>query len=445
MTARPCCLLVLAGAFLGTAVPAAPAPASVLALVGGDVHTVSNGTLEGATVLIENGKVTAVGTDVAVPPGAERVDVSGRHVYPGLIAAHTWLGLSEIESVRGTQDVRESGNINPNARAVVALNADSELIPVARANGILTVLTATAGGALSGRSVVWNLDGWTWEDFTVKEPAGLHVNWPSLVPVSSWPEKSEEEQKKEREKALKDLREAFENAAAYMKARDAMAAGGPRHETDVRWEAMMPALRGEMTTFVHADEYRQIESALDFAGEFGLKPVLVGGRDAWRLADRLAAENVPVVLENVLRLPRRTWEPYDAAYTVAAKLHEAGVRFCISTGARYYIVANLRNLPYEAAMAAAFGLPKDEALKAVTLYPARILGVDDRLGSIEPGKDATLIVTDGDPLEIRTHVLDAWIQGRAVDLSSRHTRLYEKYRNRPRGDGGSSRLEPSRH
>jgi len=154
---------------------------------------------------------------------------------------------------------------------------------------------------------------------------------------------------------------------------------------------------------------------------------------------------VPVVLCNTLQMPRRTWEPYDAAFTVAAKLHEAGVRFCISTGASYYGVANLRNLPYEAAMAAAYGLPKDEALKAVTLYPAQILGVDDRLGSIEPGKDANLILTDGDPLEIRSQVLEAWIQGRTVDLSSRHTRLYERYRQRPRRDGGESRLVPSRH
>lgn len=442
MNARRCLPFLLAAALFA----AVPAGASVLALVGGDVHTVSGGTLEGATVLIEDGKITAVGADVTVPPGAERVDVSGRHLYPGLIAANTYLGLTEIESVKGTQDVNETGNVNPNARAIVALNADSELIPVARANGVLTVLTATAGGAISGRSVVWNLDGWTWEEMAIKEPVALHVHWPSLVPVQSWPPKSEEEQKKEREEALSDLREAFDNAKAYLKARDAMAAGGPRHETDVRWEAMMPALRGEMPVFIHADEYRQIESALDFADDYDLgKIVIVGGRDAWRLADRLSAKQVPVVLENVLRFPRRTWEPYDAPFTVAAKLHEAGVPFCISTGARYYAVANLRNLPYEAARAAAFGLPKDEALKAITLYPARILGVDDRLGSIEPGKDANLILTDGDPLEIETHVLDAWIQGRPVDLSSRHTRLYEKYRQRPRRDGSESRLVPSRH
>lgn len=416
----------------------APAGAQVLALVGGDVHTVSGGTLEGATVLVDDGKITAVGTDVAVPPGAQRVDVSGRQLYPGLISADTWLGLVEIESVRGTQDVRETGNINPNVRAAVALNGDSELIPVARANGILTACSVTAGGAISGQSVVWNLDGWNWEDMTLKDPDGLHLHWPALSPVRSWPPKSEEEQKKEREQALADLTKAFDDATAYMKARDAMAGGGPWHEEDVRWEAMIPALRGEMKVFIHADEYRQIESALDFAEKYHLKPVIVGGRDAWRLADRLAAENVPVVVERVLNLPRRSWEPYDAAFTVAAKLHDAGVQFCICNSARD--AANLRNLPYEAAMAAAFGLPKDEALKAVTLYAARILGVDDRLGSIETGKDANLILTDGDPLEIRTHVVKAWIQGRPVDLSSRHTRLYEKYRNRPRRDGSKSRL-----
>ena len=224
-----------------------------------------------------------------------------------------------------------------------------------------------------------------------------------------------------------------------------MGDGGVHHKTDVRWEAMIPALKREMPVFVHADEYRQIEAALDFAKEQDISITLIGARDAWRLADRLAAENVAVILENVVKLPRRSWEPYDVAFTVPKKLHEAGVRFCISMGASGYSAANLRNLPYEAAMAAAYGLPPEEALKSVTLYPAQILGLDDRLGSIDVGKDANLIVTDGDPLEIRTHVLAAWIGGRSVDLDSRHTGLYDKYRNRPRRDDSETRLVPARN
>jgi amidohydrolase family protein len=351
--------------------------------------------------------------------------------------------LQEIGAVRATRDVSEVGNINPNARARVALNMDSELIPVTRANGVLAVLSATAGGTISGTSVVWKLDGWNWEDVTIKEPAALHVHWPNMTTRNrAWydeePVKSEDEQKKEREKQLKEVRDAFDNAKAYMKAREAMQAGGPRHEFDVRWEAMIPALKKQIPVFVHADEYLQIASALDFAKDEDLRIVIVGGRDAWRLADRLAAAQVPVVYESVLEMPRRSWEPYDAAYTVPQQLQAAGVPFCISTGNGD--ASNLRNLPYEAAMAAAFGLPKEEALKAVTLYPAQILGVADRLGSLQPGKDATLIVTDGDPLEIESHVKMAWISGVPVDLTSRHTRFYDKYRNRPRPDGSVSKL-----
>jgi imidazolonepropionase-like amidohydrolase len=420
-----------------------PVSARTTALVGGRVHTVSGGTLDDATVLIEDGKIVAVGEQISVPEGAERVDISGYHVYPGLIAANTALGLTEIGSVRGTLDVEETGNLNPNARAMVAINADSELIPVTRANGILTVLTATGGGVLSGTSVIWNLDGWNWEEMTIKEPAALHLRWPSMVYQHSWwRPQTEEEQKKQREKSLADLRRAFDDARAYVKAREGAREVRALHKVDVRWEAMAPALRREIPVFVHADEYVQIESALDFAKAQELDIVLVGGTDAWRLADRLVAEDVPVIVENVLAMPRRSWEPYDAAFTVASKLHEAGVEFCISTGGSRFSAANMRNLPYHAAMASAFGLPEEEALKAVTLYPARILGVDDRLGSIEPGKDATLIVTDGDPLEIRTRVHRAWIRGRPTDLSSRHTRLYERYRNRPRRDGSESRLVP---
>ena len=412
-------------------------------ITGGTVHPVSGPEIPGGMVVVENGKITAVGANLTVPPGAERVDATGLHVYPGMIAANTVLGLQEIGAVRATRDVSEVGNINPNARAKVALNADSELIPVARANGVLTALSATSGGLISGTSVVWKLQGWNWEEMTVKDPAALHVQWPSMITRDrGWwdegPVKSEEEQKKEREKNLKEVRDAFDNAKAYMKAREAMAAGGARHEFDVRWEAMIPALKKQIPVIIEADEYLQIQSALDFAKDEDLRIVIAGGRDAWRLADRLAAAKVPVIYEETLSMPRRSWEPYDAAYTVPEQLFAAGVPFCISTGVGD--ASNLRNLPYEAAMAAAFGLPKEEALRAVTLYPAQITGVADRLGSIEAGKDATLIVTDGDPLEIESHVKMAWISGEPVDLSSRHTRLYDKYRNRPRADGGVSKL-----
>jgi imidazolonepropionase-like amidohydrolase len=296
------------------------------------------------------------------------VDLSGLHVYPGLIEASTNLGLLEIESVDGSRDVTEPGALNPNARAKVAIHADSDLIPVTRANGVLVAHTVMTGSLLSGLSVIWYLDGWNWEDVTIQDPAGLHIEWPSMVAShSGWGEpKSEEDQKKEREKALEELKEAFDNARAYRKARDAMAAGGPHHETDVRWEAMIPVLDGTIPVFIHADEYNQIERALDFAREQEIRIVLVGGRDAWRLTDRLAAGRIPVIVDTLFELPRRSWEAYDAVYTVPARLQAAGVPFCISNGTAYYFTAIVRNLPYAAGMASAYGLPPEEALKSVT-------------------------------------------------------------------------------
>jgi imidazolonepropionase-like amidohydrolase len=431
--------LGLAAALTAVALTAAPgaADAKVTALVGGTVHTVSGAVIPDGTVLVDGTRIAAVGTDVAVPPDAERVDVSGLHVYPGLIAAQSVLGLVDVGSVRGSDDRNETGDLNPNARAQVALHTDSDPVPVTRANGVLTALSVTGGGVLSGTSVVWNLDGWTWEDMTVVADEALHIHWPSPAPARRWgPQRPEAERRKDYERKLEELRKAFGDARAYMKARDAMAAGGPFHEADVRWEAMIPALERTMPVFIHADEYEQIEGALDFAKDESLRVVIVGGRDAPRLADRLAEARVPVIVYDVLAMPRRSWEPYDAAFTVAERLREAGVKYCIAGET----ASNLRNLPYHAAMAAAYGLPHDEALRAVTLYPAQILGIDDRLGSIDPGKDANLIVTDGDPLDIRSHVVKEWIEGRRVSLETKHTRLYDHWRKRPRPDGSESRL-----
>lgn len=422
-----------------------PVAAETVALEGGTVYPVSGPAIPNGTVVMQDGKILAVGAGVTVPADARRVDVTGLNVYPGLIAAHTVLGLVEINSVRGTRDYSEVGTINPNARAQIALNADSELIPVARANGILTVQSATTGGVIAGTSVVWNLDGWNWKDMTVESDAGIHINWPSMTTSTSWwNTKSEEEQKKEREERLQKITEAFDDARAYLKAREAMASGGAFHELDVRWEAMIPMLKGIMPVYVHADEYQQMEAVLEFVDKQELrKVVIVGGTDSWRLADKLAAAHIPVILNDADDLPRRDWEPYDARFTVASKLHEAGVLFAFTMGGSGGEVAHLRNMPYGAAMAAAYGLPREEALKGVTLNAAQILGVGDRLGSLEVGKDANVIVVDGDPLEIISSVKMAFIGGREVSVESRHTKLYDRYRNRPRTDGKESQLQPA--
>ncbi|NIR48093.1 amidohydrolase family protein [candidate division KSB1 bacterium] len=403
-----------------------------IALVGATIHTVSGSTIDNGTVLFEDGKITAVGTDVEIPEGAEEIDVKGKHVYPGLIGANSRLGLVEIGAVRATRDYAEVGDIKPNVRAEVAINPDSELLPVTRANGITLVHTIPMGGLISGTSAMIMLDGWTWESMTFKAPVGLYLNWPFMgVREAPWIEKSKEEQLKERDEQIQKIKGAFAEVRAYMKAKEAEAQKEvPYHDTDLRWEAMIPVLEQKMPVLLHTHGIRQIQAALDWAAEENIKAILLSGQDARFVVDQLKENDTPVIFEGTFNLPRRRWEPYDTPYSAPLKLYEAGVKYCIAGTGNTFEAPHERNLPYHAAMAAAHGLPKDEALKAVTLYPAQILGVADRIGSIEVGKDATLIVTDGDPLEIVTHVEREFIQGRKIDLSSRHMQLYEKYKTK---------------
>ncbi|MFH1923951.1 MAG: amidohydrolase family protein, partial [Planctomycetota bacterium] len=388
--------------------------------------------IEQGTLVFDNGRITAVGRKVAVPPGAQRIDVRGRHVYPGLINAYSSLGLVEISAVRATRDDRETGKVNPNVRAEVAFNPDSELIPVTRSGGVLLSLTAPSGGLISGTSALVHLDGWTWEEMTLKAPVGMHVQWPAMSPATDWKEKEEEPKEedgpKERDKALQLLEQTFADARSYQKAQAAEKTGAGRHPLDTRWEAMLPVLEGKLPLVVTAEELQQIQAAVAFAQRENVKLILYGGYDAPHCAALLKKHRVPVVIAAVHRLPLRRDDAYDAAYTLPERLRAAGIPIAIAS----HNTSNARNLPFEAATAVAYGLPPEEALKAITLYPARIFGVDDRVGSLEVGKDATLIVTDGDPLETPTQVEAAYVQGRAVDLDNRHKRLWRKYREKYR-------------
>lgn len=439
---KPRILFTLAAAFaacLASASVITPAkrPAAPVLLRCGEVHTVSGAVLAKTDVLLVDGKIAQVGAALKVPAGTQQIDITGLRVYPGFISANTTLGLEEIGAVRATVDTTEVGLINPNARTQVAINPDSELIPVTRANGVLTAHVAptsqsdegAAPGLIAGASALLRLDGWTWEDMTLRATVGIHVYWPS--PSEGRRARAVDESKKRLDEQMKTLRNSFAAARAYQRAKDA-AAGKPL-ESDLRWEAMLPAVRGEAPVFVHADDVKQIVAALDWARDEKVKIILVGGNDAWRVADRLKVADVAVIVGGTFVLPTRRDDGYDAIYANAGKLHAAGVRFCIANSASVAAgAANGRNLPYEAAMAAAFGLPAEEALKAITLYPAQILGVGAELGSIEPGKRATIIVSDGDPLEIPTQVKMAFIDGARIDLRSRHTDLYEKYLKRYR-------------
>jgi len=322
--------------------------------------------------------------------------------------------------------------VNPNVRAEVAYNPDSEIIPVTRSNGVVLAHSCPTGGLISGTSAVMMLDGWTWENATLKAPAGLHINWPNMGAIRSrYFRMTEEEAAKQREEALKKLDATFEEARRYQTAKDAAAQSGRiTVDTDLRWEAMLPLLRREVPVFMHASEIRQIESAVEWSNRQKVKMVIVGGYDAWRVADLLKKYEIPVIYEGVNSLPQRRWEDFDTPFTSPLKLHKAGVKFCISMGTRG--ASNHRNTPYEASKAASYGLPKKEALKSVTLYAAEILGIDDKVGSLETGKDATLIITDGDPLEMTTQVEQVYIQGKMIDMGDRHKILYGKYKEKYR-------------
>lgn len=395
-----------------------------IALVGATIHPMSGPAIEGGVLVFDKGRIVAVGEEVEIPEQAEQIELDGKHIYPGLFDAFTDMGLVEINSIRATRDQAETGQINPNVRSWVAVNPDSELIPVGRANGVLLVLTVPTGGLISGQSAVMQLDGWTYEDMTLRPHVGLHVQWPVMAPVSSWAvSDSAKKQMEERDETLARLRRAFDDARAYQKARQAAA---DRHPLDLRWEAMLPVLDKETPLIVTANEIQQIQAAVAFAAEQDLRMILYGGYDAPHAAALLKKHAVPVIVGEIYRLPRRRSDDYDAAYTVPERLRGAGVKFCIS-GAGRFGASNVRNLPYHAAMAAAFGLPAEDALRAITLWPAEILGVADRVGSLEAGKDATLFVTDGNPLEAPTQVEAAYIQGRRVDLDNRHKTLYRKY------------------
>ncbi|MGZ5022823.1 MAG: amidohydrolase family protein, partial [Chthoniobacterales bacterium] len=417
-------LLSLTSAFASNEIPAPP-QSKPIALKGATIHPVSGPDISLGTIVFEHGKIVSLGADVSVPAGAEVIDVTGKHIYPGLISADTVLGLTEISAVRATVDFAEAGTINPNARAATSINPDSELFPVARSNGILTALSVPEGGLLSGQSAILRMDGWTPEEMTVRSPAAMHLRWPEMkLNRDPHAPKSVEDQQKDIDKNLKTIRDSFEIARSYWQAKKSPA---PDFKADQRWEAMLPIFDGKLPLFVHANSVAQIEAALAWAKEAQLKITIVGGHDAWRMTDQLKASDTPVIIGMATAIPPRRDDPYDSQFGNAAKLQAAGVRFCIARAGRESEAPHERNMPFEASMSAAFGLPKDEALKAVTLYPAQLLGIADQLGSLETGKAATLIVTNGDPLDFPTNVQAAYIDGRKIDLSSRHTHLRDKY------------------
>ena len=400
-----------------------PPQSQPIALQGATIHTVTNGVIENGTILFNNGVITAIGTDVQLPAGTRVVDASGKHIYPGLIDAYSTVGISEIGSVDVSSDTNELGDFNPNVRAEVAVNAESRHIGTTRSAGVLVSLTTPGGGLISGMSSALNLEGWSWEDMSLESAAALNVNWPNPNPRRGGRGggrgggAGDAPTYEERVQELKDF---FAEARAY---RDAVAAG-EEVRSDSRYAAMIPALNGEIPVVVAADGAAQINDAITWGQGEGVRIVIRGGRDAIHVADRLVSENIPVILTSTMAAPGRAYEGYDGAYSMPARLYEAGVKFAISGGAGALYT---NRLPWEAGVAVAFGLPEEEAVKAVTINAAEFMGLDDRVGSLEAGKQATLLITTGNPLDMTTNIEQAYIQGRELDMNDIQKHFFEKY------------------
>lgn len=425
-------LLFTTAAFAQSTIPNNPGKKPKIAIRNATIVPVTADTIAKGNIVFENGIIIAIGPNITIPPDAAVVDGSGLFVYPGMIDSGSNIGLVEMDSVPGTVDTAELGDINPNARAAVAINPHSEVVPVTRVNGVTNAIVVPEGGIVSGQSALVQLAGWTPAEMVIEAPAAMNIRFPRLrsAPLSGTPqdEEAEKEQKKSYTKALDQLRDVMRDAQAYAKASNARASDKnvQRFDRDPILEALVPVVEGRLPVVLHANQARDIRAALAFADEFKLKAILSGANDVARVIPEVKKRNIPVLLGPILALPQREDDPYDLLFTNAKTLHDNGIPFAFQTTDAH----NARNLPYHAAASVAFGLPKEEALKAVTIYPARIWGVADRLGSLEVGKSATLILTDGDPFEIRTNVRRVYIAGEEIPMDSRHTLLYEKFRQR---------------
>lgn len=400
-------------------------------LKGATIHTVTKGNITNGTIVMDRGKIIAIGgAEVATPRGAKVVDMTGKHIYPGLIDAYSTVGISEIGAVDVSNDMNELGDFNPNVRPEIAVNAESRHIGTTRSAGVLIAFATPGGGVISGLSSALSLEGWTYEEMSMKGAAALNVNWPDPNarprrgfggggppggrggPPAPAPKTYAEQ--------VEEIRNYFGEARAY---RDALKSGQPMR-TDTRYAAMIPALNREIPVVVAAEGVAQINDAITWAKQEGVKLVIRGGRDAVQVAPRLKAEGIPVMLTATMSAPPRSDDGYDEAYGTPALLYKAGVKFAIAgEGNALYSY----RLPWDAGVAVAFGLPEEEALKAVTINAAEMMGVADKVGSLEVGKEATLVITTGTPLDMTTNIIQSYIQGREIDMNDMQKQFFKKY------------------
>ena len=414
--------------------------AGTFAIVNARIVTVSGATIENGTVVIQNGKIAAVGAGVAIPAGAEKIDGKGLSVFPGMIDAGTNLGLSEIpQGVNASVDIAETGNMNANAKAIKGINPHSSHINVTRVNGITTVMSYPTGGLIAGQGAVINLNGSTQDDMAVVREFGLVINYPRLAGGfgggggfgrgGGGQNVDFAELVRRRDAQIDELKKIFKNAETYLRAREAYAKDKslPFVQIDQTLDALAPYIHGEKPVIFIAERERDIRSVAKFVAEMKVKGIIVGGQDAWKAADDLKKNNISVVYTNIYSLPVQEDTAYDDLFEAPSRMQAAGVKYCISTGDNGQEV---RDLPYHAGIAGAFGLSKEDALKSVTLYAADVLGVADKMGSIDVGKIANIVVTDGDILQPTTNIKYMFINGRLIPLTSRHTELFDSFKDR---------------
>jgi imidazolonepropionase-like amidohydrolase len=395
--------------------------------MGATAH-LGNGTkIENSAISMLNGKIEMVAdaSRIRIDPSAFDTiyRVHGKHLYPAFIVPNTTLGITEIDAVRASNDYRETGAINPNIRTLIAYNTDSKVAKTVRSNGVLIAQVTPRGGTISGQSSVMHLDGWNWEDAVLKTDDGVHLNWPSSFYQSGW--WAEPGTTKENEKyneSITELKRFFKKANAYEKSSSLM---------DLQMESMKGLFNGEKTLYIHTNNATDMLDAISFSTDFSItKTVLVGAEDALKIVDALKENNISLILNRVHRLPSKAGSPVDEPFTQAAKLQEAGILFCLSYAGDMEAMG-ARNLPFSAGTAVAHGLDYEQAIASITLNTAKILGVDERVGSIEKGKDATFFISSGDALDMRTNNVEkAYIQGNEIDLNNHQKVLFNKYKNR---------------
>ncbi|QDH80330.1 amidohydrolase family protein [Echinicola soli] len=393
-------------------------------LKGGTVVTVTNGSLENTSILLEDGKIVAIGAELEAGD-ATVIDCVGQYVYPGMIDSGTRLGLVEVGSLAETQDYAEIGNVTPNMQALTAINPNSVAIPVTRVSGVTTALSVPSGGLFPGTAALINLNGYT-PDQMYTGFKGIPMNFPTSARRGRWDRRSDEEIEKDAKESLKNINDIWERAITYMKLEDADASLNYYPEM----EQLAKAVRGDLPLLIEVNKAEDILKALEWIKEKEVKKaVLTGVSEGFRVAEKIAAAGIPVITGPVLALPSRSSDRYDAAYSNPGKMQKAGVKVAIRTSD----TENVRNLPFNAGFAAAYGMGREEALKAITIVPAEIFGVDDHLGSIEEGKSATVFVSDGDPFETKTQIKHVFIDGYKIPMTSRHIRLYQEFLERSPG------------